>query len=198
MIAIVRHSHTSYNIKGEMGRFCGSSDPVITERGVMESKQIGQFLKGKGYKRIISSPLKRAIQTAELINKIIDLPISTNSDLREIDYGVWEGLTKREIENQYSEDFAKFNIDPFSFTPPKGENPVNALIRFKTAFIELEEDSIVITHKTVSRLFLCEIEGLTLNEYRSFSDLKLGSITELSSIVKPKIVQLNYIKHLQL
>jgi phosphoserine phosphatase len=197
MISIIRHSHTEYNIKGELGRFCGSSDPPLSERGIQESIKIGEYLSDFKFKYIITSPLIRAYQTAKIISSYLNLPITIEKDFREIDYGLWEGLTKYEIISKYKEDYLSFEREPFSFVPNKGEKPSDALTRYMDSFYKQRDDSIIITHKTVTRLFLCSIGKINFNEYRNFLDLKLGSITLISSINDPNILELNFISHLK-
>ena len=84
MIAIIRHAHTMYNIKGEMGRFCGSSNPPLSNRGIKESYKVGNYFLYKEFKYIFTSPLLRAIETAEIISSILNLPLFIINDLERL------------------------------------------------------------------------------------------------------------------
>ena len=100
---IFRHGQSTYNLQGRtQGR---TDDSALTELGKEQAKNIGQRLAGKGIEIIACSPLKRARQTAQLANELLNVPIVIEDDFNEIDVGAAEGLSRTELKERFSEIF---------------------------------------------------------------------------------------------
>lgn len=84
----VRHGQTEYNLRGILA---GSTDVALTETGLREAAAAADILAGEPLRHVCSSPLKRAHDTARLIAAPHHLPITVIADLRERDWGEWEG-----------------------------------------------------------------------------------------------------------
>ena len=95
---IVRHGETDLN---RQGRFCGSTDQVLNERGLAQAETLREPMSKIALDRIYSSPLKRAVKTAECIRGGRDIEIVTADGLSEIDCGEWETLRRDEIEKRW-------------------------------------------------------------------------------------------------
>jgi probable phosphoglycerate mutase len=94
-LLIVRHGQSEWNA---LGRWQGQADPPLTNLGENQAKKATQKL--GLFDSIVSSPLKRAKNTASIISEIMGVgPITTEIDLMERDAGPWQGLTRIEIEN---------------------------------------------------------------------------------------------------
>src|SRR3989338_4494032 len=95
-IYLIRHGTTDWN---EAGRYQGSSDIPLNQKGLEESKKTGESLSKIPFNAIYSSPLIRARKTAEEIARHHSLPIVFVEELKERSYGELEGLTFSEMEN---------------------------------------------------------------------------------------------------
>lgn len=84
----VRHGQTEYNVRGILA---GSTDVALTETGMREAAMAAEILAGEPLRAVCSSPLKRARDTARLIAAPHRLPVTVIEDLRERDWGEWEG-----------------------------------------------------------------------------------------------------------
>ena len=91
-IYLIRHAETEWTVSGQ---HTGKTDLPLTEQGEEDSRKIGAFLKGKGFQKVLVSPLMRARRTCELAGLFSDAIIE--KDLVEWDYGDYEGLTSAEI-----------------------------------------------------------------------------------------------------
>jgi probable phosphoglycerate mutase len=69
----------------------GSTDAALTELGEAQARAAAILLAGAGILRIIASPLRRALRTAEIVAEALDLPVTTDAGLVERDWGAWEG-----------------------------------------------------------------------------------------------------------
>lgn len=98
-LILVRHGQTQMNVDGI---FFGKLDPSLNETGKEQCKKTRELLKNRyKYDFIYSSDLKRAAETAEIVN-YLDLPIKLDKRLEEIDFGIFEGLSYKEIFRKVS------------------------------------------------------------------------------------------------
>ncbi len=99
-ILLVRHGESTWNA---VRRWQGQADPPLTERGEGQAARAAIAADDHGpFDVVVSSTLQRAARTAEIIAAAIGLPVAERlAALSERDAGVWEGLTRIEIEEQY-------------------------------------------------------------------------------------------------
>ncbi|MFD2045679.1 histidine phosphatase family protein [Ornithinibacillus salinisoli] len=92
-ICLIRHGETNWNAAG---RIQGKTDIPLNEKGIEQAENCGASLHPSDYDVLISSPLKRAKNTAEIINKYLNLPILEIKEFQERSFGDAEGLTIEE------------------------------------------------------------------------------------------------------
>ncbi len=181
-ITLIRHTLTDFNFKGQNGKFCGISNPPLNSMGIKEANDIAKLLENIPFDIIYTSPLIRARQTAEIINQLMKIPITVDGSLTEINYGIWENLTKVEVENQYPKEYNAFNHkNPISHYPKGGEDPKDIALRITKWLNQLSAEKILaVSHKTAIRLLLCTILKIPLQYYRNICDIKIGGIIVIS------------------
>lgn len=123
---LARHGETEWSLSG---RHTGSTDIPLTARGEQNARDLGGRLKGIDFDAVYSSPMQRALRTAELAG--FEHPEVTPL-LKEFDYGKYEGLTTRQIHESNP------NWDLYRYGCPGGETPEEIYAR-ATRFIELVE-----------------------------------------------------------
>ena len=89
-LLLVRHGETDWNAEG---RLQGQTDQPLSDFGRRQARQLAQELDGEKLEAIYSSDLTRARETAEIVGARLELPVVLDPDLREKDWGTWEGLT---------------------------------------------------------------------------------------------------------
>ncbi len=155
---MLRHGET---VSG--GGFRGRLDDALTEFGWL---QMRQAVVGAGpWDRIISSPLRRCAAFAVECAEQRELPLEFERDLRELDFGDWEGRTAAELMVDHSDALGRFWNDPYGFTPPGGERLIDFEARVLTVIERItdrfaRERILLITHAGVMRLLLAEARGL--------------------------------------
>ena len=97
-LLLVRHGETDWNADG---RLQGQTDRPLSHFGRRQARQLGEQLKddeleGEKLEAIYSSDLARARETAEIVGELLGVPVVLDADLREKDWGTWEGLTSVE------------------------------------------------------------------------------------------------------
>lgn len=123
---ILRHGETVWNTEG---RLQGMADIELNENGIRLARITGEKLKNVSFDLAISSPLKRALQTAHLVLAGRDIPVRTDARIEEITFGEWEGLCCRKDRYEIpSEEFSLFFSDPFCYQPPAGGETVRQVI----------------------------------------------------------------------
>jgi broad specificity phosphatase PhoE len=115
---LIRHAQTLWN---RAGRIQGQADSPLTSKGERQARQWSAFLLDFHWDRILASDLGRAFRTAELINRKLDLPLTTDSRLREKDWGDWSGKTFARVRTESPDLWNRMQGAGWSFRPPGGE-----------------------------------------------------------------------------
>ncbi len=155
---MLRHGET---VTG--GGFRGRLDDELTDVGWQQMRQA--VANAGPWDRIVSSPLRRCAAFAAELAEQHHLPMELEPDLRELDFGEWEGRTAADLMVDQSEALGRFWENPYSFTPPGGEPLPEFEARILTAIERLTdryagERILLVTHGGVMRLLLAEARGL--------------------------------------
>jgi len=107
---LIRHAESVWNASG---RWQGHADPPLSERGRAQAEQLARGLAHQPIEVLLASDLTRAAQTAEILGEAVGLKPVLDARLRELDVGVWAGLTRAEIARRDPETLARFEAgDP--------------------------------------------------------------------------------------
>jgi len=198
-ITLVRHGETKWNT---LGKFQGCTDIHLSNEGIIQAQHLRKrFL--NSFDHIYTSPLKRAIQTAEIISKGSNTTPIVELHLREINFGEWEGLTIKEIEENFPEKFTKWRNDELDGPLCGGDLSIkNASIRAKKAIIETAkkhqgENIIIVAHGGIIKAGLIGIFDFKMTMYHKI----ILANTSVSKIIfddnfSAKIITLNDTNHL--
>lgn len=97
-ILLARHGETDWNLER---RVQGHSDRRLNERGRTQARALAEELEHEHLDAIYSSDLARAYETARIVAERKGMPVTATRDLREKDFGTWEGLTDEEILRRF-------------------------------------------------------------------------------------------------
>ena len=120
---IFRHGQSTYNVDCRIqGR---TDDSKLSDLGKQQAEDVGCKLKGRGIEVIVTSPLKRAKQTAELFNIALGVPIIEDERFTEVDVGVVEGMEYSKLMEEYKDIYDKLHSpnleDCLDVCYPQGE-----------------------------------------------------------------------------
>jgi ribonuclease H / adenosylcobalamin/alpha-ribazole phosphatase len=177
---LLRHGQTPLSVER---RFAGRGDIELTETGVRQAKLAGERLAARGgVDVIVASPLRRARQTAEEVAAATGVPVEFDDDLRETDFGEWEGLTFTEAQRRWPGEVTAWLADPAA-APPGGESFAAVAVRVQAARERLmaghaRETVLVVSHVTPIKTLLTEaLLAPPAAMYRIHLDV--GSLSEI-------------------
>lgn len=157
----MRHAETEANAKDV---FIGSgSDIPLTHKGKEQARKAGEYFKSIGvtFDTIYYSPMIRCFETAREISSIAGGQLVPQEKLLELDYGAWEGLSRTEIENKYSEDYNRYCSDMACRPTGSSESANDVFVRVSEFLQELKDTNatvgknvLVVTHKSAGRILL--------------------------------------------
>ena len=115
---LLRHGQTPMSVQK---RYAGRSDVPLTDLGVRQAAAVAKRLASAGLDVIVTSPLQRAVQTAEEVAAATGAPVVADEGFRETDFGAWEGLTFAEVRERWPDELNRWLADPDA-APPGGES----------------------------------------------------------------------------
>ncbi len=198
-IYLIRHAETEAT---EEDRFAGMRDLPLTPEGREHAEELATRLQGFEMDAIYSSPLRRAMETAESVGAPHRLPVRVVDALREIDHGHWEGLKRAEVERKFPEEYAAYERDPLDFAPQGGETARAVVERAVPALQQIVRTHpngqiAVVSHKATNRLLIGYFLGIDLKRYRD----KLGqratclNVLDFKNETQVKLMLLDDISH---
>jgi broad specificity phosphatase PhoE len=162
-IILVRHGQTEWN---RVERFRGRADVPLNETGLAQAEVTGKRIAAEWRPMAVySSPLERAVRTAEAIAGHFDLPVQVHPNLIDIDYGQWQGLTPDEVREQWPKMIDDWYNKPASIRIPGGETLEELRSRSLSAIDELVkrhdgQTIVVVGHTVINRIILIGVLGL--------------------------------------
>lgn len=131
-ILLIRHAATAHTAQGRFSG-CTGSDPMLSDVGEQQAARLAARLAPlPGAVEIVSSPAARARRTAQVLARACGLPVRVDDDLREIDFGAWEGLTGAEVARDWPAELAAWRAG-HAVRVPGGETPGDVAARVAAA-----------------------------------------------------------------
>lgn len=167
-IILVRHGQTAWN---RVERFRGHADVPLDETGIAQAEATGQRVAGKWRSvAVYSSPLSRAVKTAEAIARHYKLPVKVHPGLADINYGAWQGLSPEEVRQQWPEILNAWFTTPHLARIPAGETLDDLRTRAMAAVNDLAsrhagETIVLLGHTVINRIILLGVLRLENNRF---------------------------------
>jgi alpha-ribazole phosphatase/probable phosphoglycerate mutase len=187
---LIRHGEILSNIRKI---YAGKSPEPLTERGRKQAYETAERLKSIHIDSIYTSPIKRAVETAEIIGSVIGKDYLIVDEFREMEMGPWEGMSEEEIARQYPQEWDVWLRSPAELRL-EGRETLNELLGRvldgvkKVAYNHTNKDITIITHVAIIRVLYLWHNKMDLNLYKTIRvnngevfNLRLTPL-ELSSI----------------
>jgi broad specificity phosphatase PhoE len=158
---LIRHGDTDWNVE-EI--FRGRVDVELNETGIKQPQLLAEYLEDVPIKAICSSPLKRALKTAEVIADSHYIDVTPAPELIDFDYGEWQGLSQDTVKEKYQTLYAEWSKDPHLVKMPKGES-LNDVKRRAVSLVdrliaEHEGTIALVSHRVIHKVMICALLGL--------------------------------------
>jgi len=159
---IVRHGETDTNYEGRINGM--STDKPLNAKGIAQVEELKKYIDINKFDEIYSSPMKRAMQTAEILNQNVH-EIKQDKRLYEADYGSWDGLKESELHDKYPDVFDENNylLPGYTKYAKNGEEYADVYKRVEDFMDDMakkgDEKIMVVCHGFVSRSFMKVVTG---------------------------------------
>jgi len=177
---LVRHGETEWN---RADIFRGRIDVELNETGIKQAELLGEYLSDRDIEAIYSSPLKRALRTAQAIAKYHRLDVQTNSGLIDMNLGEWEGLSRPVVAEKYKDVYNQWMTHPEKVTIPGGESLAEVRQRAVALIDEVtarhKGTVVLVSHRVICKVLTCTLLGLDDSHFWNIEQGNCGMTTFL-------------------
>jgi broad specificity phosphatase PhoE len=177
-VIIARHGQTEWNV-GEV--FRGRIDIALDETGLKQAELLAEYLSKKMIEAIYSSPLKRAVQTAEAIVHLHNLKVEIAPGLIDFNFGKWQGLPHQEVKEKYRELYAEWDLSPHRVRMLDGESLGDVrkrAIGVVDGVVSKHKGTVVlVAHRVVNKVLICALLGLDNSHFWNIKQDTCGMTT---------------------
>ena len=153
---LIRHGEP---VEESRHRCYGSLDVGLSDTGRAQMAEVAEYLKAEPIAAIYTSPQSRALERAGILAAVQSCPFEVVADLREIDFGAFEGLPYDEIAARYPDLYRQWMDTPTEVRFPNGESFSEMRVRVLTAFEAIQRDQegqtvVIVSHGGVNRILI--------------------------------------------
>jgi alpha-ribazole phosphatase/probable phosphoglycerate mutase len=166
---LIRHGEIPSNI---VRKYAGRSNEGLTLKGISQAEQVADKLKTLGIHAIYSSPMRRAVQTAEIISRKNGTDIYIERAFREMEMGPWEGLYEKDVAGLYPVEWDIWQTMPAELKLGSRETLKELQDRVLKGIQKINREAdgrsiVVITHVAIIRVLLLWNTKSSLNLYKT-------------------------------
>ena len=172
-IIIIRHGETEWN---KTGRFQGHSDVPLSEEGRAQAEALGKNLVVDHVDAIYASDLTRAMETAAPLAERFGLPVIPDPQLRELNFGAWEGRNFNDVNAENPDAMKNFYNDPEQANIPDSENFTDFQRRVAGRVREIAAQErgkriVIVSHGASIRILLANLLSMPIRSIWHLSQL---------------------------
>jgi len=160
-LILARHGETEWNVEEV---FRGRIDVELNETGLKQAELLGEYLSKQKIEKVYSSPLKRALRTAQAIADYQRLRVEVSPSLVDLDFGEWQGLSVGEVKAKYRSSYKEWLENPHQLKIPGGENldevRKRALKLVNSILAKYDGTVVLVSHRVINKVLICALLGL--------------------------------------
>lgn len=177
---LVRHGESEWN---KRSRYTGQQDVPLSSLGKQQARQLALRLADEPLGAVYASPLRRARETAEIIARQRGWPVRIDQGLAEIHHGLWEGMTTRQVMQEYPSMMERWRSQPQTVVMPQGESLEDVALRVDGALERImsaipKGKVVICSHDAVLRVLVSRCLGMGLEDFWKW-DFENASLTVL-------------------
>lgn len=170
-IFLIRHGQSEWN---SLNKVQGQQNTILTDLGKKQALCLGDRLIDANIDIIYTSDLIRAYNTAEIISKKINKPLVANESIREINFGLWEGLTIQEIKKRYKNEYFTWLKEPDKLNIEGLENLMTlqkrAMKYVNEILLENNGKNIaIVSHGAILKTIILGLLGIDISHYKNIT-----------------------------
>jgi broad specificity phosphatase PhoE len=170
ILILVRHGETLWNVEKV---FRGRADVSLDELGIRQAELLSKYLSNWRLEAIYSSPVKRALDTANIIARYQNVAVRIAEGLTDFDFGEWQSLPEQEVMRLYPDLLNEWHSNPHKVRMPGGESLEDA----KKRAVEVVNDVLskhqgsvaLVSHRVVIKVLICYLLGLDNSHFRNIN-----------------------------
>jgi broad specificity phosphatase PhoE len=176
-LILARHGETVWNVEKI---YRGRTDVNLDEVGIKQAELLGKYLSNWELEAVYSSPLRRALDMANIIDRYQKIGVHIAEGLIDFDYGEWQSLPEQEVKRLYPALHNEWHSNPHKVKMPGGESLEDVRRRaikvVNDVFSKYQGSVVLVAHRVVNKVLICSLLGLD-NSY--FWNIKqdVGGIT---------------------
>ena len=160
-IILARHGETKWNVEEV---FRGRTDIELNQTGIKQAELLAEYLSKRKIGAVYSSPLKRAVKTAEVTAGYHGIEIKVAPGLIDFDCGDWHGLLRQEVQDKYKGLYDLWVSHPDKVKIPGGESLNDVRERATSVLDDViakhEGTVVLVAHRVVNKVLICALLGL--------------------------------------
>lgn len=170
-IYLIRHGESRWNI---LKKIQGQQDISLTKNGIKQAHLIGNRLKDKKIDKIYSSDLSRALSTASIIGKKLNLTVTPMEEFRELKFGVWEGMTIEEILIEYTDEFNIWRREPENLKLDGAETLAELQLRTMAGINKIMDNNtyeniLIVSHGVTIKTIILSLLNMHLSHFKNLT-----------------------------
>lgn len=165
IVYLTRHGLTEANLRRVRA---GLTDIPLVPEGRAQAARLAEFLRHSGIDHIFTSPLRRAVETARVIADSLNVPVTEEPGLIEIDVGPWEGLGDADVRSRFPSEYEVWSSKPTDLNVPGHESLESVRARAVPVverLLERKAPSLCVSHLGVLRVLFLHFAGRPLDDY---------------------------------
>ena len=169
-LILARHGETEWNVEKV---FRGRADVNLNEVGIKQAELLGKHLCNWELEAIYSSPVKRALDTANIVARCVEVAVCIAEGLTDFDFGEWQSLSEQEVKRLYPDILNEWQSSPHKVRMPGGENLDDVTKRTAEVVDEVlsrhHGNVLLVSHRVVLKVLICSLLGLDNSHFWNIS-----------------------------
>jgi len=176
-LILARHGETVWNVEKI---YRGRTDVNLDKVGIKQAELLGKYLSNWELAAIYSSPLSRALDTANIVARYQKIGVQIAEGLIDFDYGEWQALPEQEVKRLYPALLNEWHNNPHKVRMPGGESLEDvrgrAIEVVNDVLSKYQGSVVLVSHRVVNKVLICSLLGLD-NSYFWNVKQDVGGIT---------------------
>ena len=176
-LILARHGETVWNVEKI---FRGRADVDLDEVGIKQAELLGRYLTSWKLEAIYSSPIKRALDTANIVAGYQKVGVHIAEGLTDFDYGEWQSLPEQEVKRLYPALLHEWHNNPHKVKMPGGESLEDvgrrAIEVVNYVLSKYQGSVVLVSHRVVNKVLICSLLGLDNSHFWNINQ-DVGGIT---------------------